>query len=735
VAEEQDAEKKEEEKFEFDAAGEALGYISLDQARVLAMRTARETPGAYGRRLRGVPMAFEVAGEEETEDHYVVTLSFRPEGEFAGTQGQEQFFIEKEGAVAIRQVLGLPRRAGERRFPVIPVAIGLLVVALVAVVGVVFAAGGLGGGGDEESPSGALVPTSTPLPTTVPTEPARCDSQEDAETRFDVGIVIPMVDARRERGTLPAGVDGLLSMRGLAEGQGDFQEACRLGDQILALLEAPVARVTPAPTPVFKAEGEAGPCQSPEDVMLRERIILPLLLEREAQGTLPEAVAQIMSQDPPTFVSFVIQGEFQKACEVWGTILALLEAPLAPVITGGLVPDASCNSLEDGESRLQLIQTLQAEGRRHPRMRDLMQQIMPFMLASDFRAACPLMDTLLDLLGAPLPTPTPVPLPAPTPTLAPLPTPTPTPTLAPLTYPAGYYTGPLIDADLHAGRIDSLTIRYSILENSLDPLVALMDRHDIQRAILHHLYWPPEYLEQAHLISNRYPDRFVLFFEPSGPLEVAADVVLEYLEEGIFRGFGVMRLEFPPFAPLRPDDPEFLGVYPVLAAHGAAISIEPHNALLGVEEAVRDHPENVFLLRLQPHNVERSAAFLAAQYSNVYFTLDVDVLLANISDRPSMFNQFFSARDFLPALESEFDTRLEAALSRLKPVIEAHPDRFLWGTQIGGGQHWMLEAQVVDELVRFSRAFLGRLDPQVAEQVAYKNAEKFLSLIPGPPPD
>jgi len=47
-------------------------------------------------------MAFDVAGEEETEDYCVVTLSFRPEGEFAGTQGQEQFFIEKEGAVAIR---------------------------------------------------------------------------------------------------------------------------------------------------------------------------------------------------------------------------------------------------------------------------------------------------------------------------------------------------------------------------------------------------------------------------------------------------------------------------------------------------------------------------------------------------------------------------------------------------------------------------------------------------------
>ena len=95
--------KKDEQKFEFDAAGEVIGYISLDQARVLAMRTAREAPGEYGNRYSRVLMAFEVMGEEETEDHYVITLTFRPQGEFVGTPGQEQFFIEKEGSVAHRQ--------------------------------------------------------------------------------------------------------------------------------------------------------------------------------------------------------------------------------------------------------------------------------------------------------------------------------------------------------------------------------------------------------------------------------------------------------------------------------------------------------------------------------------------------------------------------------------------------------------------------------------------------------
>ena len=93
-------------------------------------------------------MAFEVVEANETEDFYEVTLSFRPQGAFTGTQGQEQFFIEKEGNVAVRQVLSLPAAVGGRRFPVIPAAIGLVVVAIAAVIGVVFATGGGDGGGE-----------------------------------------------------------------------------------------------------------------------------------------------------------------------------------------------------------------------------------------------------------------------------------------------------------------------------------------------------------------------------------------------------------------------------------------------------------------------------------------------------------------------------------------------------------------------------------------------------------
>jgi len=60
---------KEEEKFDFTGEGEAVGYISLEQARVLAMQTARETPGEYNSQYQDICMAFEVVQANEGKDY------------------------------------------------------------------------------------------------------------------------------------------------------------------------------------------------------------------------------------------------------------------------------------------------------------------------------------------------------------------------------------------------------------------------------------------------------------------------------------------------------------------------------------------------------------------------------------------------------------------------------------------------------------------------------------------
>lgn len=165
--------EKKEDKFDFTAEGEALGYISLAQARLLAMQAARETPGNYGRRFRGVSMVFTVTESGEDEDYYTVVLSFRPESGFTGTPGREQFFISKEGEVALRQILDPLRTKG--RWPQLIITAGIVVV----IVAVATAASSIFGGGPfgdaswlpsdpTPVPTPTSIPAAVPLPTEVP---------------------------------------------------------------------------------------------------------------------------------------------------------------------------------------------------------------------------------------------------------------------------------------------------------------------------------------------------------------------------------------------------------------------------------------------------------------------------------------------------------------------------------------------------------------------------------------
>ena len=57
--------KQEEEKLEFTPDAEALGYISLDQATVLAIRNARDDTSEYGKELADRELVWEVDRAEE----------------------------------------------------------------------------------------------------------------------------------------------------------------------------------------------------------------------------------------------------------------------------------------------------------------------------------------------------------------------------------------------------------------------------------------------------------------------------------------------------------------------------------------------------------------------------------------------------------------------------------------------------------------------------------------------
>ena len=100
--------KQDVDKLDFTAEGETFGYISLDQARVLALRLAREDISVYGEKYSETRFAWEVTSAEDGEDYYQVRISFRPIQGFTGEPGTELFTIDKLGGLESRQVITFP---------------------------------------------------------------------------------------------------------------------------------------------------------------------------------------------------------------------------------------------------------------------------------------------------------------------------------------------------------------------------------------------------------------------------------------------------------------------------------------------------------------------------------------------------------------------------------------------------------------------------------------------------
>ena len=73
----EDQENK-EDKIDFTLDAQAVGYISLEQARVLAIRHARDNMDFYGPRYSGINLVWEVISQEDGEEYYDIRLSFRP---------------------------------------------------------------------------------------------------------------------------------------------------------------------------------------------------------------------------------------------------------------------------------------------------------------------------------------------------------------------------------------------------------------------------------------------------------------------------------------------------------------------------------------------------------------------------------------------------------------------------------------------------------------------------------
>jgi len=137
-------------------------------------------------------------------------------------------------------------------------------------------------------------------------------------------------------------------------------------------------------------------------------------------------------------------------------------------------------------------------------------------------------------------------------------------------------------------------------------------------------------------------------------------------------------------------------------------------------QALERFPEVTFIVHgdfVRPH-----IDGLMNRYPNIYFTFN------DIFDEIIPQFRFGAKGDFISAMERDWDSLMERAVEMYRPLIEAHPDRYMWGTD-RGDIVWNYDEDLGQILAKFGRAFIGRFDPEIQDGLAYKNAEDLMAKV------
>ncbi len=333
-----------------------------------------------------------------------------------------------------------------------------------------------------------------------------------------------------------------------------------------------------------------------------------------------------------------------------------------------------------------------------------------------------------------------------------------------LTYPDGHYQGKLIDTHMHMPQLPDTPLGFEAGEREIEGFAesGYSDRDDFDKPLEGFPFvdqipvagnnitmndvactlqadgtaggfsyfsvftsQPDNTLEIAHIAADRYPGLFVPFVSPPGEVNGVTTVGGARLEEmlsaypGVFKGLGEMRFNASGRLPSDVlSNAALRSTLPVVQERGMMVYMHPDDGQTeNLAQLFADNPDITFIAH--GDQTQDHIGFLMDRYPNVYYTID-----ALLGDQ-YLLHPEETAAGFL-SKSDDYPRMLGYDLAFWKETIEAHPDRFMWGTDRGGVVLWGWDLAVSRRLADYARAFIGRLDPDVQEKFAYKNAERLI---------
>jgi len=101
------------DQFKFTPEGEAMGYIDVDQAKVLARRFLTDIiPNTRQIKKRRLPHELDIGMTTETEDNYIVSVTFSATDAKSVRGGVAEIYVTKEGGIDHHEFKQFPRYHG-----------------------------------------------------------------------------------------------------------------------------------------------------------------------------------------------------------------------------------------------------------------------------------------------------------------------------------------------------------------------------------------------------------------------------------------------------------------------------------------------------------------------------------------------------------------------------------------------------------------------------------------------
>lgn len=230
-----------------------------------------------------------------------------------------------------------------------------------------------------------------------------------------------------------------------------------------------------------------------------------------------------------------------------------------------------------------------------------------------------------------------------------------------------------------------------------------------------------ETISKAQSIKTDSSGKVNLFLMPIGFSKQSLENI-EESNKGLFSGYGEIAFYDQRNMNILPDSQQMIEIYEVAGKNDLIVMFHPDGRQqTQVENAIKKNQNVKFLLH--GPEAEGYITSLMDKYPNVYYS--IDAVLARIPPAPAALMYMVSGKEeFKLKFDQNFDLMLDESEKSWKAKIEKYPNRFMWGTD--RGHLWTYDEDVSVLLEEFGRALIARLDPEVQEKFAYKNAENLL---------